>query len=250
MGGCHILCCLQHDVGTFVGTAVLAYADEDVERMVDIEGGRRERELYGKRDVGELIHELLISDPVFVEACHDAVAVIGYHAVEMFLVCAYPLVAEEFGFGIKAHVVAKIEVAVTKRTLGGVDLCPVVVHAEGTQYDLAIVAAQIAVDRWQLTSFEFEEDGVDELHHIVAAHGRQGAEESPEEADIASHAKGALEIDVAWIAFPLVAITGYDTFVAEGFEATGKGGMDIGVVSKKEYSHSGRILTYMCLEIY
>ena len=79
--------------------------------------------LDGERDeVGLCGEQGLIAHPVFIESGYDGISLAGYQFVQPLFYCTYPISSFGECLWILAQFIAKIEVAVTKRTLGGVDL--------------------------------------------------------------------------------------------------------------------------------
>ena len=124
---------------------------------------------------------LIVCCPVFVESCRYAVAVNGNGLVERLFGSAYPFVAETLRLNVGSRLVTEIEIAVSQRTYIGIDAHPIVIHAERTHHHLAVMTAQVSVERHQALCFDLKEYGIDELYHIIPAHTWQCLEETPHE---------------------------------------------------------------------
>ena len=194
----------------------------------------------GERNKAHLVFQsrhFIVGGPILIQSRHNPVAVFGYHLVEPFLRCAHPVGTEPLGLIIRADGVAKIEVAVAERSLLGVDLNPIVIHAKGTHHHLAIVTSQIAIERSQTLSLQFEENRIDELHHIIATECRQCLHQPPQKRGIAPKPKLALQVDVAGIILPVVTITRHHTLMSQSTKTFSQGGMHIRIIAQKKNSH-------------
>ena len=169
---------------------------------------------------------------VFVEACDDAIAILGYQAVEPFLGSAQPVVLVLQGLGIGAKGVAYIEVAIAQGLFVDTGVNPIPVHAEGTQEYLAVMTAQVTIEPEQALGLEFEEHGVDELDDIVTTKAGQQAIKAEQESDAAYGAWRAGDIDIAGIVLPEVAIGYNGNLVAQCAQTLSQRGMHVTIFSK------------------
>jgi hypothetical protein len=74
----------------------------------------------------------------------------------------------------------QIEVRVTERAAVHPSLYPVVVHSEGTQYDMPVLTPKTVIVFPHPLSFKVQEDGVDKLHDIIVPKARHQASDLPE----------------------------------------------------------------------
>ena len=90
--GNNVLSCAQHDVGAFVNGAFTADTDKEAEWRLLSGEWRLVSGLDGEGNEAGLLGEVaLVAHIVFIEACDDAVAVVGYQFVQSFLGGAQPV---------------------------------------------------------------------------------------------------------------------------------------------------------------
>ena len=175
----------------------------------------------------------LIGGIILIEARYDAVAIFGNQLVQSLLMCSYPVFPFFHGICVGAQLLADVEVAVSQRHSGGVHHCPVVVHSEGPQKHLAVLFSQLAVERLYALCLQFQEHRVYELHHIEIPHLVHLVLNLHEEPCTAHLAGCALEVDVAWIVFPEVAVARYDHLIAKRSQTFCECCMHVAVFAKE-----------------
>ena len=206
------------------------------------EARARIRAFNGKRNKRQFLllrAVCLITGVVLVETGDDAVAVGGDAPVEEAFGAVEPVGDEEGVLGeVGARGGAEVEIGVAEGVAVGAGLHPIVVHTEGAHEYLSVVAAQTFIERPDALGAQGKEDGVDELHDVVAA---QGAPEAAETEIVAQRLPaseaGAPYVYVAGIVFPAIAVADDGDVVAEGAQPFCKGGVDVAVVADEEYFH-------------
>jgi len=104
---------------------------------------------------------------ILVESGNNTVAIFGNELVEKFFGCSHPVCYLFECFGIVPLLASNIEVAVPKRLVVVTLAYPVIIHTECTEKDFCIVTAEIFVNGKDVSGFELEKHGVDELYYIV-----------------------------------------------------------------------------------
>ena len=162
----------KHDVGSFVFATCALYADEESDRpsLGTWFFGAEAINVDGEGDECGLLREVrMIAGIVFVEAGRDSVAIVGNVLVEAALFAINPvgyLVTDVLAI---SECRTEIEVGVAEGLCGSTSMHPIVIHTVSAKEYFAIVSAQIVVDGIEPLGFEFEEAGIDKLHHIVSA---------------------------------------------------------------------------------
>ena len=210
---------LEHDVGTLVCTALALDAYKEADGVVGRpwlavgghgHGKGNETHLLGQSEVPG------VGCMVLIEARHDALAVEGHHLVEPSLVAIQPFADEAVVVGIGAQAGAQVEVAVFKGGAVHSRLHPVAVHAVGSHEDASVLAFQLFVEGQNACGFQFQEYGVDELHHIVAFQPFQHVLQVYQIADgVAESGRLTGDVHVAGIVFPSVTVRHHCHLVAQ-----------------------------------
>ena len=111
---------------------------------------------------------------------------------------------------------------------------PVPVHAEGTEHDVAVVAPEVTVDGQQPFGTQFEEHGVDKLHHVVAAQpGQQQSNAQGQPHSVEGAAAVAADVDVARIVLPEVAVADDGHLVSKLAQSLGQRPVYVAVLAKQ-----------------
>lgn len=145
----------------------------------------------------------------------------------------------DFFYGPHDSVIA--EIASAQRAVeAGADVVGVDTH--GTHYDASVVATQQSVEGHDALGFEVDEDGIDELDYVEAfqaAQGLPGLHGKEKAAELAR--VGAMEVDVARVLLPAVAVTKNDHLVPESAEAHGETCVDVAVFAYQSYAHVAKV---------
>ena len=217
-----VACCLKHDVGAFVFGTVAADAYEYVYQLSApvarlVADGR-----YGVGNEACLLGKVsFVAHQILVESGNDMVGIVGNELVEVLFGSACPLSPFFLCIGIVPQLSANVEIAVSQRH------CP--------EYNPSVVAAQVVVEWPDVLGFQFEKHGVDELHDVVPLEVWQYPEKSCEVGNAAQFPRSALQIDVARIVFPEVAVRQHRALVAQLTQSCRQCGVDVA------YSPSRRI---------
>ena len=95
------------------------------------------------------------------------------------------------------------------------------------------MTAQVAVDGEEPFSFQLEEDGIDELHHIVVAESWQMGVYLGHQLDAAPLAWLSGKVDVARIVLPEVSVRGYRHFVSQLSQSFGQRPVYVAIFAKQ-----------------
>ena len=234
----------QHDVGALVGRAGALDADEETHGRLGVflqtpEGsarggghllvGHTDGEGYELHLVGPFVG---VGGMVFPKARYDAVAVGGNAAIEHTLGTIKPVGYEDVVLLAVAQLLAYLEIAVAIGGAVEAGLDKVMVHAEGTEEDVVIVAAKEGVVGPQPLGAQGQEYGIDDLHHIVAAEAMKlPSHTHPPQQTLPARQGGAGQVNIAGIVLPAIAIGSHHNGVAQLAEAIGKGGVDIAIIA-------------------
>ena len=248
LGGVALLENLQgaeHDVGAFVlGTRSL---DADEETDTGVVGmwllGLHRSEVDGEGDEVEFVGEArLAANVVFVESGDDAVAVLRHCLEEGGFVAMEPVGLHLVGEGIVAPLPIDIEIAVAEGCGFDALLDPGAVDAEGAEEEAAVLAAQALVVGEDAMGAQVEKDGVDELDNVVALQRTHRVLDVEEIFGGVEPTCGlALEVDVARVALPAVAVGNDSDLVAQCAESLGEGPVDIAVFAYEKYLHDAKV---------
>ena len=106
------------------------------------------------------------------------------------------------------------------------------VHAESTEEDVAVVATQEGVVGPHTFGAQGQEDGIDDLHHIVAAEAMKlPSHTHPPQQTLPARQGGTGQVNIAGIVLPAITIGSHHNGVAQLAEAIGKGGVDIAIIA-------------------
>ena len=86
-----------------------------------------------------------------------------------------PVAGHLVGKGIMAQLAAKVEVRIAKGLTVRTHLHPIIIYAEGSENHETVVTAEVAIEWPQALGLEVYEDGIDDLHDIIAAELRPDA---------------------------------------------------------------------------
>jgi hypothetical protein len=133
----------------------------------------------------------------------------------MFCICTYPYIYVGLCNGISAHLITNVEITISHGAKVFVDLYPIMVHAKGTKNDVAVVPTEIVENVTMRPWTHLEENGIYELHDVIAAHIGQSFDETHEECHMPQRSKAMADVDVTWIVLPTVAATDYGNLVPQ-----------------------------------
>ena len=106
---------------------------------------------------------------VLVESGHDSIGIGSQRTVQSAFGAIKPIALEDFVFFGNTLAGAHVEVAVTKSAEVETGFHIIIVHAESSQDDVAIVPTQVTIEGHHSLCLERQEDGIDELDDIETA---------------------------------------------------------------------------------
>ena len=172
---------------------------------------------------------------VLVKSCDDGIG-IGCHILVDGCFLSIEPVANELliEWFLGALVRTDVEVGIAEGGAVETGFHPVVVHAEGTQHQVLVMATDEMVEGLDFVGTQVEENRIDELYHVVVpelGHGTQDVEKVTERVHLPQ--RPTAQIDIAAIVLPTVAIAHDTDFVSECSQALGQCPMYVAIIAEK-----------------
>ena len=210
----------QHDVRTLVDGAGALHSYKYAQWGAGLPG---EVGLFAAADNGEG-NEMqlagagamgLVTDIILIKPCHNGIGVVHYVVAPEALGAVQPVALELVVVGGVALVLPHIEVAVTKGFEVEASLDIIVVHAECAQHHPLVVLPEVAIKPRVALGLEVEKDGVDELHHVVAAEALPRGPHLEIIIQSMPHGlAGPAQVNVTRVGLPTIAVGSHRHFVS------------------------------------
>lgn len=180
----------------------------------------------------------LIGGVIFHQPCHHGIGVLHHKLVKFEFLSQNPILDELLVFNTVALILSYGEVTIAEGFSVQTSFNIIGVHAEGTEHDFAIVLPQEMKEGLISLGFQRNKDGIYQLNDVKAFESGELALQMKEIAQrIPFLERGAMQINVARIVLPLVAIRCHHHVMPELAKPECESGVHVAEFAEQKDSH-------------